>query len=135
MIEGVLSKDVDVWWPYVEEYLISALNYGLGEYTIEDIKKSCIMKDMQLWVNLSNKVEGAFVTKINTYPQKNILVVLLLGGNNFSDWKDEADTLLSAFGKENNCEYVQLAGRKGWSKVLQNLNYKETIKFYTKELS
>ena len=119
MIEGILSKDVDAWWPYAEEYLISALEYGLGEYSIDDIKKSCSEARMQLWVKTSDKVEGAFVTKINEYPQKNILAVLLLGGNTFSKWKEETDALLTAFALSNGCEYVELFGRKGWEKHLK----------------
>ena len=73
MIEGIRSENVEGWWPLVEEYLIAALEYGLGEYSIEDIKKSCKSKNMQLWVNFDREgVQGAFITKISMYPQKNI---------------------------------------------------------------
>ena len=119
MIEGILSKDIEVWWPHVQEYLILALEYGLGE----------------LWVKMNGKVEGAIITKISKYPQKNILCVLLLGGNNFSRWRDEADELLTAFGKENKCEYIELFGRKGWGKLLKDLNYEEQTRLFAKEIT
>ena len=135
MIEGILARDIEVWWPHVQEYLIPALEHGLGEYSIGDIKKSCKSKDMQLWVKISKEVEGAFITKISQYPQKNILCVLLLGGKNFSSWRDEADVLLNAFGKENKCEYVELFGRKGWGKVLKDLDYKEQTRLFAKEIT
>jgi hypothetical protein len=135
LIEGIKGENIEVWWPLVEEYLNAALEHGLGEYTTEDIKKSCKSKDMQLWVKLGKEVEGAFITKISEYPQKNILCVLLLGGKNFSSWRDEADVLLNAFGKENKCEYVELFGRKGWGKVLKDLNYKEQTRLYAKEIT
>ena len=135
MIEGIASKDVETWWPLVQEYLITALEYGLGEYSIGDIKKSCSEANMQLWVKLGKKVEGAFVTKIAQYPQKNILVVLLLGGDNFKEWRNEADKLLVAFGKENKCDYVELFGRKGWSKALKDLNYNEQTRILAKEIT
>ena len=89
---------------------------------------------MQLWVKISREVEGAFITKISQYPQKNILCVLLLGGKNFSRWRDEADVLLNAFGKENKCEYVELFGRKGWGKVLKDLDYKDQTRLFAKEI-
>jgi hypothetical protein len=89
---------------------------------------------MQLWVKIQGKVEGAFITKIAQYPQKNILVVLLLGGDNFKEWKNEADKLLLAFGKENNCKYVELFGRKGWSRELSNIGYKEQTRLIAKEI-
>ena len=134
MIEGIKGENIEAWWSLVQEYLITALEYGLGEYSIGDIKESCKSKDMQLWVKMSKEVEGAFITKISQYPQKNILCVLLLGGKNFSSWRDEADVLLNAFGKENKCEYVELFGRKGWGKVLKDLDYKEQTRLFAKEI-
>ena len=135
MIEGIKGESVEVWWPLVEEYLIAALKHGLGEYSITDIKSACKSKNMQLWVKIGKEVEGAFVTKISKYPQKNILCVLLLGGKEFMTWRDEADALLNAFGKQHNCEYVELFGRKGWGKVLKDINYKEQTRLFAKEIN
>ena len=85
---------------------------------------------MQLWVNFNKEgVQGAFITKVSVYPQKNILCVLLLGGNEFMKWRDEADALLNAFGKEKNCEYVELFGRKGWGKMLKDIKKALNRKF------
>ena len=134
MIEGIKGESVEVWWPLVEEYLITALKYSLGEYSIGDIKNACISKNMQLWVKIGKKTKGAFVTKIARYPQKNLLVVILLGGDEFEEWRDEADALLNAFGKENNCEYVELFGRKGWGKMLKDIDYKEVTRLFAKEI-
>ncbi len=134
MIEGIKGESVEVWWPLVEEYLITALKYSLGEYSIDDIKNACISKNMQLWVKIGKKTKGAFVTKIAKYPQKNLLIVILLGGDEFQEWRDEADALLNAFGKENNCEYVELFGRKGWGKMLKDIDYKEVTRLFAKEI-
>ena len=135
MIEGIKGESVEAWWPLVEEYLNAALKHGLGEYSASDIKSACISKNMQLWVKIDKEVQGAFVTKISKYPQKNILCVLLLGGKEFITWRDEADALLNAFGKENNCEYVELFGRKGWGKMLKDIDYKEQTRLFAKEIN
>ena len=134
MIEGIRGENIDAWWHLVQEYLITALEYGLGEYSIGDIKKSCKSKDMQLWVKMGREVKGAFVTKIAKYPQKNLLCVILLGGDEFQEWRDEADALLNAFGKEHNCEYVELFGRKGWGRALKDIDYKEITRLFAKEI-
>ena len=135
MIEGIKGESVEAWWPLVEEYLNAALKHGLGEYSTSDIKSACISKNMQLWVKIDKEVQGAFVTKISKYPQKNILCVLLLSGKEFMTWRDEADALLNAFGKENNCEYVELFGRKGWGKILKDINYEEQTRLFAKEIT
>jgi len=134
LIEGIKGENVETWWSLVEEYLNTALKYSLGEYSIDDIKNLCISKDMQLWVKFDKEVQGAFVTKINKYPQKNLLLVILLGGDKFQEWRDEADALLNAFGKQHNCEYVELFGRKGWGKILKDINYKEVTRLFAKEI-
>ena len=134
MIEGIKGENIDAWWHLVQEYLITALEYGLGEYSIGDIKKSCKSKDMQLWVKMGREVKGAFITKIAKYPQKNLLCVILLGGDEFQEWRDEADALLNAFGKEHNCEYVELFGRKGWGRALKDIDYKEITRLFAKEI-
>ena len=134
MIEGIRGENIDAWWHLVQEYLITALEYGLGEYSIGNIKKSCKSKDMQLWVKFDTEVRGAFITKIAKYPQKNLLCVILLGGKEFHKWRDEADALLNAFGKEHNCEYVELFGRKGWGRALKDINYKEITRLFAKEI-
>jgi len=134
LIEGIRGENIDAWWHLVQEYLITALEYGLGEYSIGDIKESCKSKDMQLWVKFDTEVRGAFITKIAKYPQKNLLCVILLGGKEFHKWRDEADALLNAFGKEHNCEYIELFGRKGWGKVLKDIDYNEITRLFAKEI-
>jgi len=134
LIEGIKGESAEVWWPLVEEYLNTALEYSLGEYSIDDIKNACISKNMQLWVKIGKQAKGAFVTKIAKYPQKNLLIVILLGGDEFQEWRDEADALLNAFGKQNNCEYVELFGRKGWGKMLKDIDYKEVTRLFAKEI-
>jgi hypothetical protein len=134
LIEGIKGDNVEAWWPLVQEYLITALKYGLGEYSIGDIKSACKSKDMQLWVKMGKEVKGAFVTKIAKYPQKNLLCVILLGGDEFQEWRDEADALLNAFGKEHNCEYIELFGRKGWGRALKDIDYKEITRLFAKEI-
>lgn len=134
MIEGIKGDNVEAWWSLVQEYLITALKYGLGEYSIGDIKSACKSKDMQLWVKMGKEVKGAFVTKIAKYPQKNLLCVILLGGDEFQEWRDEADALLNAFGKEHNCEYIELFGRKGWGRALKDIDYKEITRLFAKEI-
>jgi len=138
LIEGIKGDNIEAWWPLVQEYLISALKYSLGEYSIGDIKSACKSKNMQLWVEMGKKAEGACVTKINQYPQKKVLVVLLAGGEIFGDRNfqliEESEGLLTRFAKEKNCDYIQLFGRRGWIKKMNKLNYDHSRVVLTKEI-
>jgi len=134
LIEGILSKDIDMWWGYVDGYIKSALEYGIDEYTSDDIRELCKNKQMQLWIKFDKNVQGAFVTQILKYPQMNILLVLLLSGKKFKSWRDEVDELLQRYGKDSNCKYIELFGRKGWGNYLKDINYKEQVRVYSKEI-
>ena len=135
MIQGITSDYVEQAWEYVEDYIADSLKHGVGEYTTDDIKQLCQSKQMQLWIKWDDEeVKGAFVTQILNYPQMKILLVLLLGGNEFIKWRDEVDEVLLKFGKEHNCKFVEFFGRKGWTKFLKDINYKEQVRMLSKEI-
>ena len=135
MIHGIQSKDVDDAWQYAEEFIVDALKHGIGEYLPEDIKLMCQDRRMQLWIKWGDKGPiGAFVTQILNYPQLNVLLVLLLGGKTFLEWKTEIDEILIGYGKEHNCKYVEFFGRKGWKNYLKDINYNEQVRMFAKEI-
>ena len=135
MIYGVQSKDINNWWSVAEPYITDALKYGIGEYKPEDIKELCKQQQMQLWLFGDNKeIKGCFVTQILNYPQLKVLLVLLLGGKNFKEYKGEVDETLLRFGKEHDCKYVEFFGRKGWGNYLKDLEYKEQVRMFSKEI-
>jgi hypothetical protein len=135
VIQGITSDYVEQAWEYVEGYIADALKHGIGEYTTTDIKDLCQTQQMQLWVKYEDDtVRGAFVTQILNYPQMKILLVLLLGGNDFIKWRDEVDEVLFKFGKEHSCKFVEFFGRKGWGNYLKDINYKEQVRMFSKEI-
>ena len=134
MIQGILSTEVDKWWEHTSSYIEDALQYGVGEYTTEDIKKRIKAKEMQLWIKWEGGVKGVFVTQIMNYPQMKILLVLVLGGKNFKLWRDEVDELLQRYAKANDCKHIEFYGRKGWGSYLKDINYKEQARVYSKEI-
>jgi len=135
MIQGIQSKDVGDAWQYAEKFVADALKHGIAEYVPEDIKLMCQDRRMQLWIKWDDKGPiGAFVTQILNYPQLKVLLVLLLGGKTFIEWRDEVDEILIGFGKENDCKYIEFFGRKGWGNYLKDINYKEQVRMFAKEI-
>lgn len=133
MIYGVISEELDKWWDLAVPHLEAALARGLGEYAIEDIKEMCKEKQAQLWLFGDEELKGAFVTKVNNYPQLKVLLVLLMGGTDYRKFEEEIDELLNGFGKDKGCRYIEFFGRKGWGNFLK-ANYKEQVRMYTKEI-
>jgi len=134
MIHGIQSKDVEASWVHVEDYINRSLKYGLGEYKAEDIKQMCQSQQMQLWVMFDGEVKGAIVTQILKYPRFSILLGLLISADNFIEWRDKVDETLIGFGKDKGCKYLEFFGRKGWGNYLKDINYKEQVRMFSKEI-
>ena len=135
MIAGIESREVDKWRSTVEDSIQSALDYGYGEYSTEDIRELCKQQQMQLWLFGDEKeLKGCFVTQILNYPQKSVLLVLLLGGNDLKEHIGDIYELLNRFGKDKGCEVISIFGRKGWGNYLKDFKIKEKARMFTKEI-
>ena len=74
---GVIPKDlaIDALWPQIGALIASAIPYGRGEYTIEDIRDG--IKCGQMFavgvVGASGEVEFVVTCVIAGFPQKQVL--------------------------------------------------------------
>jgi hypothetical protein len=71
--------------------------------------------------------EGGFaITEIREYnhPQERVLVVLLLGGKKFDEWKVSAHEKLKSFARVNGCSAIEFACRLGLEVKVAELGYR-----------
>ena len=111
------------------EWIESALEYSGGTHIFEDIVQGVLEGKMQLWTGET----GCAVTEIIVYPRKKVLHVFLAGGDMSQIIDFEASAL--EFGRINGCTTMTLAGRKGWTKVLDKHGWKESFVVMSKETS
>ena len=118
-IAGVPTELINDVWPYVRDYIISALAYSDNKYTETDVYLSLLDKSMQLWVTGDEIPKGAGVTQIVNYPNKTVCVIMFYGGDGF-----DQDLLfhVEQWAKENNCTSIEVWGRKGWIKSLNDFH-------------
>jgi hypothetical protein len=112
-------------------WIESALKKGGNTHDFVDIVDGVMSGHMQLWMGKN----GCAVTEIVVYPNKKVLHVFLAGGNKgygikqITDMHDDA----MAWGKQQGCEGMTVAGRKGWKKVLQKKGWSEQFTTLLKE--
>ena len=124
--------DVECIWDQVEPILARAVSRSEGELKTNDILNFVIEGDMQLWIVAENKeIIAALVTKIITYPQKRILRLVSLAGEDFNKFKHFLD-MVQSFAIQKGCTALELWGRKGWKKLLPEWNSKYIV--YTKDI-
>jgi|TARA_R110002012_G_scaffold98132_4_gene235591 hypothetical protein len=131
MIIKVPEKDLYIIWNEVEPLIKKALD---DCYTTDDILKGLINNSFQLFISWNNKVESAVVTEVAQYPQKKILRYFLAGaeGNNLNNWLEPIQQEIEKFAKLNQCQAIEVAGRKGWARKLKG--YEQKIYLFNKEL-
>ncbi|HAI17060.1 MAG TPA: hypothetical protein DCM10_02975 [Xanthomarina gelatinilytica] len=129
MIIQVPKEDLHIIWNEIEPLIKKALD---DCYTTDDILKGLVFEKFQLFISWENKVESAVVTEVAQYPQKKILRYFLAGGNNINNWLEPIQEKIEKFAKLNNCNSIEVAGRKGWARKLKG--YEQKIYLFSKEL-
>ena len=129
MIIQVPKEDLHIIWNEIEPLIKKALD---DCYTTDDILKGLVFEKFQLFISWENKVESAVVTEVAQYPQKKILRYFLAGGNNINNWLEPIQKKIEKFAKLNNCNSIEVAGRKGWARKLKG--YEQKIYLFSKEL-
>ena len=125
-------EDVPYVWDEVVPLLAKVVPHTEGELEPDDYIEPLTHGDMQLWVVVENKrVNAALVTQIIPYPQKRILRLISLAGDNFQDIKDFLE-MVEVFALKNGCTALEMWGRKGWKKLLSD--WKDSYIVYTKDL-
>jgi hypothetical protein len=124
-VSMVPPQYVDTCWKTIEPYMEKAAEYTYGRYTSGDIYDSLKEYDHHLWVAFDgDKIKGAVVTNIITYPRRKILCMSFCGGTELKNWKDPMLELLRQFAKDVGCDGIEATARRGWAKVFENDGYK-----------
>jgi len=125
-------EDVEYIWDKVEPILARVVSRSEGELETEDILDLVTEGRMQLWIVAEDKeIIAALVTQIITYPQKKVLRLVSLAGEDFNKFKHFLD-MVQSFAIQKDCTALELWGRKGWKKLLPE--WKSEYIVYTKDI-
>lgn len=105
----------------LRQWLQPALDRAGNTHSFEDVIAEIQAGNMQLWTG----PKGAAVTMIYDFPQKRFLHVFLAGGE-LEQVKDFVPSM-EAWGRENGCSQMPLAGRRGWARVLDGWTPTHTV--------
>ena len=112
--------------------MAALIRRGLAEnpsYTPEDVIAGLQSGDFQLF----EEDQGIVITKFSGFRDKRLLVFLLVG-ENFNEWKERIVARLVAFAKENNCSQIECYARPGLERVLKGLGFAKTQVVLRKQL-
>ena len=129
MIIKVPQDDLHIVWNEVEPLIKKALD---DTYTARDILDGLVKNAFQLFISWEDKVESAVITEVIQYPQKKVCRYFLAGGSNMNNWLEPIQQEIEKFAKYNQCDAIEVAGRKGWLRKLKG--YEQKIYLMSKKL-
>ena len=128
----VQPEDVAYIWEEVAPLLEKVKEHSEGELETDDYLEPLTHGDMHLWIATEySDVKAAMVTQFAIYPQKNILRIVSMAGDDFEEIRGFQD-MIEAFAVRMGCSALEMWGRKGWKKLLPDWN--DTYIVYTKDL-
>lgn len=117
---GVKAEEIDAVWGSVAELIAKALDHGGNRFTLGDIYKALVERDMQLWVAVDRAAEvlGLAITEIRHYPNRKVCAVLICTGRDAKLWLDHVDGIM-AWAKAEGCQTFEAWSRKGWARLFK----------------
>ncbi len=116
---------MDAFWDQLEPLMQKVIPTTFGRETIESLKNKIYNNDIILWIMWAdiNNIQGIVSTKIIEYPNKKVLWWGFLASqdNKMKGWFPSMTKTLSKYAKVNDCDYVEIVGRKGWVRELKKV--------------
>lgn len=119
IIEIVPTPAVSTIWDSVKDLITKTNDDVLND---NDIKGYLLKGDYTLWVAIdeeTRKVIAAMTTEFAYYPRDKVCRVVTLAGERMKEWIGNLD-MVEDWAKEQGCNYLDMYGRRGWTKVLSD---------------
>jgi len=129
---NIPSSNLDDVWSLVKKDISDALSYS-GDHTDSQFVYDCVKeKKMQLWVvwdkdkpTTLEKYYGVVVTEIVKRKLIQSCNIFIVTGRHRQQWQ-HLISVLEDFAIENNCTNMELIARKGWQRIMEQFDYKQT---------
>ena len=129
---NIPSSSIEEVWNLVKKDIAEALSYS-GNHTDSDFVYDCVKENkMQLWVvwdkdkpTTLEKYYGVVVTEIVKRKLIQSCNIFIVTGRHRQQWQ-HLISVLEDFAIENNCTNMELIARKGWQRIMEQFDYKQT---------
>jgi hypothetical protein len=121
LVSLVLPADVPKVWAKIRKYVANVQTMSRGRATVTSIFTDLVEGRLMLWIVFDptgDKGATKFVafacTSIKEYPNKRMLHVDFVGGEDVNVWLGALNETLSSFGAAQECVGLEAIGRRGW---------------------
>ena len=128
----VTIDSIDSVW-FGVKYLIAKTSDEIMDEN--DIYQYLISGEYRLFIVVekdSKEFITAYVTCIAYYPRHKACRIISLAGSNLFEWYKDSIAFLENYAKREECDYMEVFGRRGWIKIMKD--YKEECVILRKHL-
>lgn len=127
---------VEPMWPMVEPFIARVIGLVEEETTSACIKEKAIAGDVLIIVICKGAdIIAAMTADIRVYDTGlKALHMPQLGGDEFFEWRDQLNDVVTAVAKDFGCDQLRIIGRRGWVKALKDLGWEEQYVVLKKDL-
>ena len=129
---NIPSSQLDDVWNLVKKDIQQALSYSGNHTDAEFVYETVKQNKMQLWVLWDNskkttieKYYGVVVTEIGESKLKKSCNIFVVTGRHRQKWQ-HLIKILEDFALKQNCTNMELIARKGWKRIMEQFDYKQT---------
>ena len=129
---NIPSSQLDDVWNLVKKDIQQALSYSGNHTDAEFVYDTVKQNKMQLWVLWDNskkttieKYYGVVVTEIVERKLKKSCNIFVVTGRHRQKWQ-HLIKILEDFALKQNCTNMELIARKGWKRIMEQFDYKQT---------
>lgn len=132
---GILAGSVERVWPQVAPLVTEALEHSRGELWPEDVFECLVEQFMQLWIAYreDGTLRACMVTQIIHYPRKKFLRVVVLSGDEMSEW-EHGWSFVETWARAQGCTGVEAYARKGFVRRAKAQGFMEYYSMIGKDL-
>lgn len=123
-------------WPLLSQLLSLADSHVCGRYDVGDLKidvERGAVAIVVAWIPEAGTLYAVFAIQEDTYPNKRVFHIIHCGGVEMQEWI-HLYPALRQLAKDAGFDQIQITGRKGWGRVLQNF-VQEKGRIFIEELT
>lgn len=124
-ITYVRPEDVSIIAEHLQPVVEGVIPYAGNRYTADDLIGQFSRGELILWVIHENDNIIAFVGAMSVqYPLKSVLSLQFCAGERMDEWLDDYMAVAVETARDMGCSCIELAGRKGWERVMARFGFR-----------
>lgn len=122
MLIGIPHDGVDAVWPGIVERIRIACARSSGRFRADDILKSLLARDMQLWLaGRGSDVIAVAVTEIIVYPGLKACRVMMASGEDHPEWVGFIEDI-GEWARQQGCGLIEAGVRRAYLRMMPHFH-------------